>query len=330
MLARVPEMSAHVRADGLLVLVGRGDPSARERIDWARGLIPRLSAHVLLDLVTAGSEIDLAAWEGEPQTGRRRRPGDLPAAAGGVGRRPPRRAAAGRHRARAGGRRRGRRAPGRRRRGRGPLGAGGRGARRGGALGGARSTGGRTATPMGVEAPRLAGAGARPRRRGCRGEADAGAVAGRGRGVRLRARLRAGAVAVAAGRGAAGHRRPGRRRRSRRAPPTRSPSGWVPCRCGRRSRRWPGAAGSTSGCAACALADVSAVLTPREAEVLRAAGAGADQPADRRRALHQREDRERARQQHPGQARRQTAAPRRSPSPPSAACSRTALTVGAD
>ncbi|WP_097184514.1 helix-turn-helix transcriptional regulator [Blastococcus haudaquaticus] len=67
LLARVPEMSAHVRADGLLVLVGRGDPSARERIDWARGLIPRLSAHILLDLVTAGSEIDLAAWEGEPQ-----------------------------------------------------------------------------------------------------------------------------------------------------------------------------------------------------------------------------------------------------------------------
>jgi DNA-binding CsgD family transcriptional regulator/tetratricopeptide (TPR) repeat protein len=66
-LARVPEMSAHVRADGLLVLVGRGEPSAHERIDWARSLIPRLSAHILLDLVTAGSEIDLAAWEGEPQ-----------------------------------------------------------------------------------------------------------------------------------------------------------------------------------------------------------------------------------------------------------------------
>ena len=66
-LARVPDMSAHVRADALLVLVGRGDPTARERIDWARSLIPRLSAHILLDLVTAGSEIDLAAWEGRPQ-----------------------------------------------------------------------------------------------------------------------------------------------------------------------------------------------------------------------------------------------------------------------
>jgi DNA-binding CsgD family transcriptional regulator/tetratricopeptide (TPR) repeat protein len=68
LLARIPEMAAHVRADGLLVLVGRGDPAARDRIDWARRLIPRLSAHVLLDLVTAGSEIDLAAWQGEAQT----------------------------------------------------------------------------------------------------------------------------------------------------------------------------------------------------------------------------------------------------------------------
>jgi DNA-binding CsgD family transcriptional regulator/tetratricopeptide (TPR) repeat protein len=68
LLARVPEMAAHVRAAGLLVLVGRGDPAARDRIDWARGLIPRLSAHILLGLVTAGSEIDLAAWEGAAQT----------------------------------------------------------------------------------------------------------------------------------------------------------------------------------------------------------------------------------------------------------------------
>jgi DNA-binding CsgD family transcriptional regulator/tetratricopeptide (TPR) repeat protein len=67
-LARVPEMAAHVRADGLLVLVGRGDRAARDRVDWARGLIPRLRAHVLLDFVTAGSEIDLAAWQGQPGT----------------------------------------------------------------------------------------------------------------------------------------------------------------------------------------------------------------------------------------------------------------------
>ncbi|MDP5185191.1 AAA family ATPase [Blastococcus sp. BMG 814] len=68
LLARVPEIAAHVRADGLLVLVGRGDPGARERVDWARGLIPRLQAHILLDLVTAASEIDLAAWHGDAQT----------------------------------------------------------------------------------------------------------------------------------------------------------------------------------------------------------------------------------------------------------------------
>src|SRR4029453_16442967 len=42
LLARVPEMAAHVRADGLLVLVGRGDPTARARLDWARALVPRL------------------------------------------------------------------------------------------------------------------------------------------------------------------------------------------------------------------------------------------------------------------------------------------------
>ncbi|MGY2127212.1 helix-turn-helix transcriptional regulator [Blastococcus sp. SYSU DS0617] len=66
-LARVPDMAAHVRADALLVLVGRGDPGARARIDWARSLVPRLGAHVLLDFVTAASEIDLATWEGRPQ-----------------------------------------------------------------------------------------------------------------------------------------------------------------------------------------------------------------------------------------------------------------------
>jgi DNA-binding CsgD family transcriptional regulator/tetratricopeptide (TPR) repeat protein len=68
LLARVPEMAAHVRAAGLLVQVGRGDPAARERLAWARALIPRLHEHVLLGLVTAGSEIDLAAWDGDPAT----------------------------------------------------------------------------------------------------------------------------------------------------------------------------------------------------------------------------------------------------------------------
>ena len=67
-LARVPEMAAHVRAAGLLVQVGRGDPAARERLAWARGLVPRLNAHMLLTLVTAAAEIDLAAWTGDPAT----------------------------------------------------------------------------------------------------------------------------------------------------------------------------------------------------------------------------------------------------------------------
>jgi DNA-binding CsgD family transcriptional regulator len=67
-LARIPEMAAHVRAAGLLVQVGRGDPAVRERLTWARGLTARLDAHVLLMLATAGAEIDLAAQAGDPQT----------------------------------------------------------------------------------------------------------------------------------------------------------------------------------------------------------------------------------------------------------------------
>jgi DNA-binding CsgD family transcriptional regulator len=68
LLARVPEMAAHVRAAGLLVQVGRGDRAARERLAWAKALIPRLREHVLLGLVTAASEIDLAAWDADPAT----------------------------------------------------------------------------------------------------------------------------------------------------------------------------------------------------------------------------------------------------------------------
>ncbi|MGY1770439.1 helix-turn-helix transcriptional regulator [Blastococcus sp. SYSU D00813] len=67
-LARVPEMAAHVRAAGLLVLVGRGDPAAPERIAWARGLAARLDAHVLLMLATAGPAIDVAARAGDAET----------------------------------------------------------------------------------------------------------------------------------------------------------------------------------------------------------------------------------------------------------------------
>jgi DNA-binding CsgD family transcriptional regulator/tetratricopeptide (TPR) repeat protein len=67
-LARVPDMAAHVRAAGLLVLVGRGDPSVGDRLTWARGLTARLDAHVLLGLATASAEIDLAAWNGDAAT----------------------------------------------------------------------------------------------------------------------------------------------------------------------------------------------------------------------------------------------------------------------
>jgi DNA-binding CsgD family transcriptional regulator len=67
-LSRVPDMSAHVRAAGLLVLVGRGDPVAHERVAEARALVPRLKEHVLLALVTATAEIDLAAWDDDPAT----------------------------------------------------------------------------------------------------------------------------------------------------------------------------------------------------------------------------------------------------------------------
>ncbi|SDC46117.1 regulatory protein, luxR family [Geodermatophilus telluris] len=65
-LARVPEMAAHVRADGLLVQVGRGDPAAAARAAWARGLVRRLGAHALLLVATAGAELELAGWAPDP------------------------------------------------------------------------------------------------------------------------------------------------------------------------------------------------------------------------------------------------------------------------
>ncbi len=67
-LARVPDMAAHVRADGLLVLVGRGDPAAHERLAWAQGLTTRWDAHVLLMLATVSAEIELAAAAGNART----------------------------------------------------------------------------------------------------------------------------------------------------------------------------------------------------------------------------------------------------------------------
>lgn len=71
-VARVPDMAAHVRAGGLLVLVGRGDPQARQRLAWAQGLATRWDAHVLLMLATVSAEIELAAAEGDARTAAER------------------------------------------------------------------------------------------------------------------------------------------------------------------------------------------------------------------------------------------------------------------
>ncbi|MCU1616822.1 MAG: transcriptional regulator, LuxR family [Frankiales bacterium] len=72
-LFRLPETAAHVKAAGLLVLVGRGDPAARERIDWARGLSARPGDQGVMLLVnTSAAEVDLAAWEGDAGTAVRR------------------------------------------------------------------------------------------------------------------------------------------------------------------------------------------------------------------------------------------------------------------
>jgi DNA-binding NarL/FixJ family response regulator len=71
-LARVPEMAAHVRAAGLLVLVGRGDPSTAERIAWAEGLAGRRGTPVMLLVDTAAAEIDRSAWAGDAAAAVRR------------------------------------------------------------------------------------------------------------------------------------------------------------------------------------------------------------------------------------------------------------------
>jgi DNA-binding CsgD family transcriptional regulator len=71
-LARVPEMAAHVRAAGLLVQVGRGDPAAAERVAWARSLASRFGTQVMLMITAAAADIDLAGWAGDPGTAVRR------------------------------------------------------------------------------------------------------------------------------------------------------------------------------------------------------------------------------------------------------------------
>jgi DNA-binding CsgD family transcriptional regulator len=65
-------MASHVRAAGLLVQVGRGDPAARERIAWAAGLAGRPGTPVMLLVTLAAAEIDLATWAGDAGTALRR------------------------------------------------------------------------------------------------------------------------------------------------------------------------------------------------------------------------------------------------------------------
>src|SRR4051794_3898154 len=71
-LARVPEMAAHVRAAGLLVQLGRGDPAAADRVAWARSLATRSGTQVMLMITAAAADIDLAGWAGNAATAVRR------------------------------------------------------------------------------------------------------------------------------------------------------------------------------------------------------------------------------------------------------------------
>jgi DNA-binding CsgD family transcriptional regulator len=68
----MPMMAAHLRAAGLLVEVGRGDPAAQARLDWAKPLSERLGTHVMLGVTVAAAEIDLAGWAGDAETAVRR------------------------------------------------------------------------------------------------------------------------------------------------------------------------------------------------------------------------------------------------------------------
>jgi DNA-binding CsgD family transcriptional regulator len=65
-------MAAHVRAAGLLVQVGRGDPAAADRVAWARSLATRFGTQVMLMITAAAADIDRAGWAGDPATAVRR------------------------------------------------------------------------------------------------------------------------------------------------------------------------------------------------------------------------------------------------------------------
>ena len=206
LLARVPEMAAHVRAAGLLVLVGRGRPGGARAAGLGAGADPaaaRARAAGPGDRRRRRSTSPPGtATPRPPSTWRSAACRRLQAQWDG---RPPRRAAAGRHGAGAGRptppRRPGWSATGRRR----PLGAArgrswssiARSRRR-------RPTRGRTARWASEAAAWLA-----------RVEAEAARLHGEPapelwraavEALRVRARVRAGAVALAAGRGAAGGR----------------------------------------------------------------------------------------------------------------------------
>jgi DNA-binding CsgD family transcriptional regulator/tetratricopeptide (TPR) repeat protein len=77
-ISRLPDTAAHVRAASLLVLVGRGDPAARERLAWAGGLNARPGDQGVMLLVhTAAAAVELASWDGDAETAVRRADEDV-------------------------------------------------------------------------------------------------------------------------------------------------------------------------------------------------------------------------------------------------------------
>ena len=313
-LARVPDMAAYVRADGLLVLVGRGDPAARERLAWAQGLSTRWDSHVLLMLATVTAEIELAAAAGDARTAAR--PGTLGGlpTAGAVGRGPAGDGAAGGD---GGGRGRRRRV---RRRGRAvtrrrwPVGSprgrpsrswrGRRRAAHDAAIGELGIEARAWCARLEAELGRLRG-GASP-------EAWRQVVGLFGYGhvfEQARSRFRLAEALLTADDRVRGHRRADRRARGRAAAGSRTAAH------GRRGAGPPGAARAARAAATGGLRGAD----PAGGRGAGADGAGAHQPADRCGAVHQREDGQRAREQHPREVRRlrpdRGGRPRRRPRP---------------
>jgi DNA-binding CsgD family transcriptional regulator len=61
----VPDTAAHVRAAGLLVPAGRGDPGVGPALARVRELAARPEGRVLLVLATASVELEVATWAGD-------------------------------------------------------------------------------------------------------------------------------------------------------------------------------------------------------------------------------------------------------------------------